>query len=287
MPIATVATVWSDPLTGRGYVLVIHEALYFGRSMNHSLINPNQLRHYGVIVHDNPYERDPSRAMGIDIDDTDRIPFSSQGSMIFFRTRYPDDNELDMYPHIVLTNDKPWDPQGLLMPGGLDESGLPTGDRVIRQVQSDVIRGVNRHHNKYETDRVSITIDGNTKQLLMERMINSVHILSTRHMEKLQSKTRHSQFEPEHVASIFNIGIGTAKDILAVTMQEGVRHAVTPLTRRYREENDEISVRFLGGRPFRGSGAHSSGKPLDPPTPYERILFYMLSSVLFSLGART
>jgi len=62
---------------------------------------------------------------------------------------------------------------------------------------------------------------------------------------------------------------------------------LTRLTRRYREENDEISVRFLGGRPFRGSGAHSSGKPLDPPTPYERILFYMLSSVLFSLRART
>ena len=98
VPIATVATVWSDQHTGRGFVLIIHEALYFGSSMNHSLINPNQLRHYGVIVHDNLYELDPSRAMGIEIDDSDRIPFSSQGSMVFFNTRYPDENELDMYP---------------------------------------------------------------------------------------------------------------------------------------------------------------------------------------------
>jgi hypothetical protein len=86
VPIATVATTWSDPLTGRGYILIIHEALYFGSGMNHSLINPNQLRHYGVIVHDNPYERDPSRAMGIEIDDNDRLPFCSQGSTVFFTT---------------------------------------------------------------------------------------------------------------------------------------------------------------------------------------------------------
>jgi len=43
VPIATVATAWSDPLTGRGYILIFHETLYFGDKMNHSLINPNQL----------------------------------------------------------------------------------------------------------------------------------------------------------------------------------------------------------------------------------------------------
>jgi hypothetical protein len=136
--------------------------------MNHSLINPNQLRHYGVIVHDNPYERDPNRVMGIEIDDNDRLPFYSQGSTVFFNTRYPDDDEMDLYPHVVLTSDIPWDPQGLIMPNGLDDSGLPTGDRAILQVNSDAILGINRHHNMYETDRVSITIDGNTEQLLME-----------------------------------------------------------------------------------------------------------------------
>ena len=247
VPIATVATAWSDPLTGRGYILIIHEALYFGSSMNHSLINPNQLRHYGVIVHDNPYERDPNRVMGIEIDDNDRLPFYSQGSTVFFNTRYPDDDEMDLYPHVVLTSDIPWDPQGLIMPNGLDDSGLPTGDRAILQVNSDAILGINRHHNMYETDRVSITIDGNTEQLLMERMINSVHISSTRHMDKLQSKTRHSKFEPEHVASIFNVGLGTAKDILAVTTQEGVRHAVTPLTRRYRVDHIHLNHNYLSG----------------------------------------
>ncbi len=58
VPIATVATTWSDPLTGKGYILIMHAVLYFGDKMDHSLTNPNQLWHYGVVVHDNPYETD-------------------------------------------------------------------------------------------------------------------------------------------------------------------------------------------------------------------------------------
>lgn len=80
----------------------------------------------------------------------------------------------------------------------------------------------------YETDRVLLSVDGSTEQLLIERMINSVHIDTVANIAKVQLKTRHSQFEPEHVAAIFNVSLGTAKDILAVTTQAGIRHAVTP-----------------------------------------------------------
>ena len=132
VPIATVATTWSDPLTGKGYILIMHKVLYFGNKMDHSLVNPNQLRHYGVVVHDNPYETDPTRTMGIEIDDNNLIPFSLQGSTVFFNTRYPDDNELDMYPHVVITCDKPWDPHGLIMPGGMDDTGHPKNDHMIQ-----------------------------------------------------------------------------------------------------------------------------------------------------------
>ena len=69
VPVATVATVWSDPLTGNGYVLIIHKALYFGHTMDHLLINPNQLRRHGVVVHDSPYDVDPTKSMGIEVDD--------------------------------------------------------------------------------------------------------------------------------------------------------------------------------------------------------------------------
>ena len=77
--------------------------------------------------------------------------------------------------------------------------------------------GIERHHHTYETGCVLISVNGNTEQLLMERMISSVHVSTTQHMEKLQSKTRHSKYESEHVAAVFGVGIATAKDILAVT----------------------------------------------------------------------
>lgn len=112
VPIATVATAWSDPFTGQGYILILHETLYFGNNMNHSLINPNQLRHFGVEVFDNPYDPDPSRTMGIKIPESNELlPFLSQGSTIFFTSRYPTDMEMDSYPHIVVTSDQQWDPQ--------------------------------------------------------------------------------------------------------------------------------------------------------------------------------
>ena len=154
--------------------------------------------------------------MGIEIDDTDRLPFYSQGLMVCFNSRYPDDAEMETYPHIVITSNNLWDPHRLIMPGGLDESGLLVDDRMIQQVQSDQDRGINQHHHMYETDCVFMSVDGNTEQLLMECMINSVHVSSVRHMEKLQSKTRHSQYSLEHIAAIFNVGIGTAKDILTI-----------------------------------------------------------------------
>ena len=247
VPVATVATTWSDPLTGKGYILIIHETLYFGNTLDHSLINPNQLRHYGIIVHDNPYELDPNRTMGIEIDDDARLPFQSQGSTVFFTTRYPDDDEMELYPHVVLTSDRPWDPQGLVMPGGLGESGLPSDERIIQRLQVNERQGTNRHHLMHETDCIALTVDGNTEQLLLERIINSVHVSTKQHMGKLQSTTRHSQFRPEHVAAIFGVGLGTAKDILAVTTQKGIRHSVTPLTRRYRVDHIHLHHTYLNG----------------------------------------
>jgi hypothetical protein len=186
--------------------------------------------------------------MGIEINDNERLPFLSQGSTVFFMSQYPDDQELKTYPHVILTSDTPWDPHGLIMPGGLGESGLPTTDQIMNEIQSDIRRGANRHHNIYETDCVCLSIDGNTEQLLMERMIKSVNVTTTRELHKLQSQTRHSKFTPEHVATLFNVNIGTAKDILAVTTQAGVRHAITPMTCRYRVDHIHLNHNYLSGR---------------------------------------
>lgn len=66
VPIATLATaplsgatVAMAPLSGESFIIIFNKALYFGSNLDHSLVNPNQLRHHGIDIYDNPYESDP------------------------------------------------------------------------------------------------------------------------------------------------------------------------------------------------------------------------------------
>ena len=54
VPIVTGATAWSDS-TGATFILIIHEALYYGMKLDHSLINLNQICANGIDVHDDQF----------------------------------------------------------------------------------------------------------------------------------------------------------------------------------------------------------------------------------------
>ena len=56
VPVVQAATGYTS-ITGKEYILIFNEALYIP-SLDHSLVNPNQLRHYQTIVKDNPYDLD-------------------------------------------------------------------------------------------------------------------------------------------------------------------------------------------------------------------------------------
>ena len=81
--------------------------------MDHSLINPNQIRHFGIPVSDNAY--DGTRDLGIDHEDV-FIPFETQGSTVHFETFVPSDDDIKRSPHIVLTDgDTEWNPCTITM----------------------------------------------------------------------------------------------------------------------------------------------------------------------------
>ena len=54
VPIANVAMAWQCPENGDIFILIFYETLWMGSLMDDSLINPNQLRHYGLNVQDDP-----------------------------------------------------------------------------------------------------------------------------------------------------------------------------------------------------------------------------------------
>ena len=59
VPIVHAATAWQSSSRGQTYILVLNEALWMGDTMDHTLINPNQLRHYGTKVRDDPTSNHP------------------------------------------------------------------------------------------------------------------------------------------------------------------------------------------------------------------------------------
>ena len=123
VPIATCATAWDDS-SGVTYIIKIHQALYMGdRGLDHSLLNPNQLRAHGVEVQDNPFN-----PVQCHIDtgfENVIIPLFTQGTVVFANTRSRTEMELQSCHHITLTSSRLWDPHNVTfsMPTTVIEDG--------------------------------------------------------------------------------------------------------------------------------------------------------------------
>ena len=70
--------------TNTTYILVINEALYYGNKLDHSLINRNQVRAYGIDFWDNPF--DQQRGLTIALNDKVKIPMQAMGTKILYKT---------------------------------------------------------------------------------------------------------------------------------------------------------------------------------------------------------
>ena len=112
VPIVQAATGYTSK-SGRNYILILNEALSMP-SLDHSLWNPNQMRHYGVEVDDNPYSHEP---MHIASQDGGMVAcLQNEGTTIYMDTWAPSTSDLDLYPHIVLTSPHAWNPQIVQFP---------------------------------------------------------------------------------------------------------------------------------------------------------------------------
>ena len=106
IPIVKAATGYTS-LNGRDYILIVNEALYIP-SLNHSLLNPNQMRHFGIEVQDNPYSDEPMAITSPD--DEFSACLLSNGTTIYLNTWCPSQQDLERLPKIVLSSPKQWDP---------------------------------------------------------------------------------------------------------------------------------------------------------------------------------
>ena len=115
VPIVQVATGYTTAC-GVRYILIFNEALYMPELEN-SLMNPNQLRSYGVDVQDNPYVSSPMVVEKSGKDQDFVACLQSEGTNIFMNAWTPTDSDLKEFKHIVLTSPTEWNPSKVRFPG--------------------------------------------------------------------------------------------------------------------------------------------------------------------------
>ena len=104
LPIGTVAGLVQ---THKGKaILILHQYAIYGKGK--TIHSSAQLEHYGNDV------CDKSRKVGgkqrITTLDGYVIPLQIRDGLPYFNMKPPTDNDLDIYPHIILTSDSDWDP---------------------------------------------------------------------------------------------------------------------------------------------------------------------------------
>jgi len=84
IPICTAATA-VDLDSGETIILEFGQDLWFDDRLNHSLINPNQCRSYGISLCDDP--TDPNRDIGMELPDNYFLLFKLRGTTFYFKSR--------------------------------------------------------------------------------------------------------------------------------------------------------------------------------------------------------
>jgi len=229
IPVARCCTVWTDQESSTEYLIVADQMLWFGTQLENSLINPNQLRAYGVMVNDDPF--DSTRGFGVDTDNV-FIPFDTTGTVIYFESRVPTEWEKTHLPIILITGDT-WSPSDEALYLGEQSrediemrnirsftSGMTR--RQIHSIMSDEAKAQIEQYGETDIELGKISCVYNPKDFC-ERLVSAVNIATTYHddvdqweneqkVSSIVTNDRHSKFTAEKLAQKWNIGIQTAKD---------------------------------------------------------------------------
>ena len=253
VPIVQAATAYDNPETGETIILILNEAIWMGEKMDHTLVNPNQLRAYGITVQDNPFSEAP-----IFIATEGHafvMPLHIKGTTLGVSTRTPTDSELQScQPHVILSSEHEWDPQNVRFP----KSSRTVEEEVARTVGAVLTQGEAYNVIEGDDDTESKLLDIGD---ISERLIASVKVTSiprqtsqvgvevqdVPQLKTFQSKGRHSTVTAEALSERWQIGLEQAKETLKRTTQRLARSAVMPLARRYRADR-RFQTKRLSGR---------------------------------------
>jgi hypothetical protein len=204
--------------------------------MSVSLINPNQVRHYGHKLCDDV--TNTGQRFGIKVDDETFIPFQMEGTTVYFKTHVPLQWEMENSKIFVMTDDDTWDPATVRI------ARVGSGPICEAEAQARVrLRSLTRSNvgpaSKLEGQILSNVSNVYNDDAFIQRIVGAINVAThvttkdqVRNVNQISfigTKDRHSQVTAEEVARKFRCGIEIAKQTLKTTTQRGVRHAIHPL----------------------------------------------------------
>lgn len=194
--------------------------------MRKSSINPNQLRHYGVSVSDDP--ANSTRAFGITAANVVHVQFKMDGTTVYFETRVPTQYELENCKTIQLSDDTVWESSSVSIANtAVMSSDLP----IIEMSEHKKILAMSvRNNNEVllpeESFNDLMPYDDAT---FLNRIIRNVRV-ATSYCEAsilfIGSKDQHLRVNAETVVRRIRCGIETAQKMLKTTTQYGFRYAI-------------------------------------------------------------
>ena len=248
VPIVSGATAWDNPDDGVTWILVVNEGLFYGSQLDHSLLNPNQLRHHGLMYQDNPFNKE--EALGIHCYDEVTIPLEMKGTKIRFNTRVPTTSELETIPQsnwIYLTSSEPWNPSTVQLSSVLstineaqinnDGTSVPDSALELAEYADD------GDYNLLDSQEIKCV--GKMKRLFISAVHATINCFKRKICENNQdvparrtliSSDRHSKLTAETLAEHWCIGPKRAQATLKATLHKGTRSAILPIARRYRAD---------------------------------------------------
>ena len=238
---------------GSTVILVFGQGLWFGDRMEKSLINPNQCRHFGVSLCDDPM--DPHRPLAIR-KERYSIPMTMFNSSCGFESRRPTPEELENSPRVTLSDTHQWNPETVSFQiSSLKEERRMRNDWDWHHSKLDLplarlVSLVERPNGvqvpTFRDDTFISDFDrglchassGLAQDLAVDSLVSSVKVQLSDSARIAQASTekRHHEVSKELLAKKWGISISRAEATLKASTQLSLRSAIMPLSRRYRTD---------------------------------------------------
>ena len=222
VPIVQEAISYNHPEVGDTTILILKKSIWMDATMDCTLVNPNQLRAYGMTAQNNPFVKAP---IFVATEDHEfMLPLSSKWTIIGVTTRTLTEKELQTCPRVTCLSAHEWDQQNIRFPKRLrtveEETSRNIGAVMTKGGSPDLYGTDSEIYSAdqiYDISDMTSQMIGSVKIILiLSRNISEpkATVQDVPQAKTFQSKGSHSTVSVEELSEWWQIGIKQARETI-------------------------------------------------------------------------